>query len=188
MTEELDDNVGRAEDFGPVGGQFRAFFHVFLVRIARGLAGAGFDEHIEARFFQVRDYGRNQRDAAFFRINLPGYAKDHAPSFQKAFELDAEISRLVVVFLLGLPRIRTLLSGCKLQLRLLFNVIAESGAERVPLFWERLLSWCSTRSTRNVPHRNNSEILSLMSRWDKADMPEGDACERCSTHRDRNAD
>jgi hypothetical protein len=42
--------------------------------------------------------------------------------------------------MIGLPRIRTLVSGCKLQLRLLINVLAESGAERVPLFWERQLS------------------------------------------------
>jgi hypothetical protein len=55
--------------------------------------------------------------------------------------MDADNSRPDVVFIVGLPRIRTLLSGCKLQLRLLINVLAESGAERVPLFWERLLSW-----------------------------------------------
>jgi len=42
--------------------------------------------------------------------------------------------------MVGLLRIRTLVSGCKLQLRLLINVLAESGAERVPQFWERLLS------------------------------------------------
>jgi 4-hydroxyphenylpyruvate dioxygenase-like putative hemolysin len=42
--------------------------------------------------------------------------------------------------MVGLLRIRTLVSGCKLQLRLLINVLAESGAERVPLFWERLPS------------------------------------------------
>jgi hypothetical protein len=40
--------------------------------------------------------------------------------------------------MIGLARIRTLVSGCKLQLRLLNHVLAESGAERVPLFWERL--------------------------------------------------
>jgi hypothetical protein len=41
----------------------------------------------------------------------------------------------------GLLRIRTLVSGCNLQHRLLNNVLAESGAEREPQFWERLLSW-----------------------------------------------
>jgi hypothetical protein len=44
------------------------------------------------------------------------------------------ISRLAVLFRSGWQRIRNLLSGCKLQLRLLINVIAESGAEREPLF------------------------------------------------------
>jgi hypothetical protein len=104
------------------------------------LACACLYEHIEARFFQVGDNGRDKRDAPFFRINFPRYSKDHALSFQKAFDIDAENSRQDIIFLFGLPRIRTFVSGCKLQLRLLMNVLAESGAERVPLFWERLLS------------------------------------------------
>src|SRR4029077_3330281 len=140
VTEKLNDNVSGAENFRAVGGEPRAFFHVFLVGIARRLACASLQEHIEARFFQVGEYGRNQRDTAFFRINFPGYAKDHAPSFQKAFDIDADNSRLDLDLIIGLPRFRTLISGCKLQLRLLINVLAESGAEQEPQFWERLLS------------------------------------------------
>jgi hypothetical protein len=102
--------------------------------------------HLKAGFFQVGDYGWYQRDAPFFRVDFPWYAKDHAPSFQKAFEIDAVNSRLDIVFLIALQRIRTLVSGCELQLRLFNNVLAESGAERVPLFWERLLS-----SIRHAP-------------------------------------
>jgi hypothetical protein len=37
------------------------------------MAGAGLHQYIEARFFQVGDYGWNQRHAPFFRINFPGY-------------------------------------------------------------------------------------------------------------------
>jgi hypothetical protein len=55
-------------------------------------------------------------------------------------DIDAENSRLDVVLMIGLPRIRTLVSGCNLQHRLLNNVLAESGAEQEPQFWERLLS------------------------------------------------
>ena len=41
MAEELYDDVGRAKDFGAIGRQFCAFLDVFLVGIARGLAGTG---------------------------------------------------------------------------------------------------------------------------------------------------
>ena len=95
---------------------------------------------VEARLFQVGNYGRNQCDAPFFRVNFPWYTKDHAPSFPKVFDIDADTWRLDIDLVIGFRCIRTLVSGCKLQLRLLINVHAESGAERVPLFWERLLS------------------------------------------------
>jgi hypothetical protein len=140
VAQKLDDDVGRAENLGAIGCQLRAFFHIFFVGIARGMASPSFNEHFEARFFQVGNYGGDHRDSPFFRIDFPRYTKDHAPSFQKAFDIDADSSRLDSDLMISLPCIRTLVSGCKLQLRLLINVLAESGAERVPLFWERLKS------------------------------------------------
>jgi hypothetical protein len=145
VAKELHDDVRRAEDFPAIGRQFRAFFDVFLVGITGRLAGTSFEQYIEARFFQVGNHGRDQRDTPFFRINLSGYAKDHALSFHKTFELDAEIRLPVLDFVLRL-RIRTLLSGCELQRCLFIDVLAESGAERVPQFWERLFS-----CIRNAP-------------------------------------
>jgi len=66
--------------------------------------------------------------------------------------------------MISLPCIRTLVSGCKLQLRLLINVLGScgiGGGASAPVL-ERLLS-CIRNAHPKARHRSNSGILSLMS-------------------------
>jgi len=67
-AQDLNDDVGRAENLRAIRGKLRALCSVVLVPIAGFDARAGFDENFEARFRERGHGGRDNGDAALARI------------------------------------------------------------------------------------------------------------------------
>ena len=83
-TEDLDDDVGGAENFGAVGNYFCAFGGVVGVGISGFDSGAGFDDDFEANFGEVREGGWDKCDATFPGERFSGYTNDHRGASQGA--------------------------------------------------------------------------------------------------------
>ena len=76
-AEDLDDDVGGAEDFGAIGNYFCAFGGIVGVGISGFDTGAGFDDDFETDFGEVREGGWDKCDATFPRETFSGYTNNH---------------------------------------------------------------------------------------------------------------
>jgi hypothetical protein len=76
-TQNLDDDVGRAKNFGAIGDYFCAFGCVVGVGIPGFGSGAGFDDDFKTDFGEVREGGWNKGDSTFPRETFSGYTNDH---------------------------------------------------------------------------------------------------------------
>ena len=77
VSEDLRDDIGLRKNCGAVRGNLRALIGVFGVGISCGGPRSGFDGNLEAGFGQIRDYGGNQRDAAFAGIGFAWDTDNH---------------------------------------------------------------------------------------------------------------